>query len=140
MTLAPPDGFLIGHWTDPVARTGCTAILAPEGAVAGGEVRGGGPGTREMDLLTPASGPRRIQGALFTGGSAFGLAAADGVVQWLAEHGHGHETRSGIRVPLVPAAVVFDLARGDAAVRPGAKEGYAACEAAAGGRDRKSVV
>ena len=130
MSLPPPDGFLIGHWTDPVGQTGCTAILAPEGAVAGGEVRGGGPGTREMDLLTPASGPRLIQGALFTGGSAFGLAAADGVVRWLAEHGHGHPTRFGVKVPLVPAAVVFDLARGSAAARPGATEGYAACEAA----------
>ncbi len=128
--LPPPDGFLIGHWTDPVGRTGCTAILAPDGAVAGGEVRGGGPGTREMDLLTPASGPRRIQGALFTGGSAFGLAAADGVVRWLEERDLGHPTRFGVRVPLVPAAVVFDLARGRADARPGSAEGYAACEAA----------
>lgn len=140
MTLPPPEGFLVGHWTDPVGRTGCTAILAPEGAVAGGEVRGGGPGTREMDLLTPASGPRRIQGALFTGGSAFGLAAADGVVRWLAERGHGHPTRFGPRIPLVPAAVVFDLARGSADARPGAPEGYAACVAATGGVPQRGLV
>lgn len=140
MSLPPPDGFLIGHWTDPVGQTGCTAILAPEGAVAGGEVRGGGPGTREMDLLTPASGPRLIQGALFTGGSAFGLAAADGVVRWLAERGHGHPTRFGVKVPLVPAAVVFDLARGSSDVRPGVAEGYAACEAAAVGPVERGLV
>ncbi len=138
--LAPPDGITIGHWTDPVGRTGCTAILAVDGAVAGGEVRGGGPGTREMDLLTPASGARRIQGVLFTGGSAFGLAAADGVVRWLAEQGHGHPTRFGVRVPLVPAAVVFDLARGSAAARPGAAEGHAACVAARGEVPARGLV
>jgi L-aminopeptidase/D-esterase-like protein len=140
MTLAPPDGFLVGHWTDPVGRTGCTAIVVPDGAVAGGEVRGGGPGTREMDLLTPASGPRRIQGALFTGGSAFGLAAADGMVRWLEERGHGHPTRFGVRVPLVPAAVVFDLARGSADARPDAASGYVACEAASGEVPMRGLV
>ncbi len=138
--LPPPDGLLVGHWTDHEGRTGCTAILAPDGAVAGGEVRGGGPGTREMDLLTPASGPRRIQGALFTGGSAFGLAAADGVVRWLGERGHGHPTRFGVRVPLVPAAVVFDLARGSAEARPDAAAGYAACEAAHPGVPERGLV
>jgi L-aminopeptidase/D-esterase-like protein len=131
MTL--PDGLLVGHWTDPVGLTGCTVVLAPEGADAGGEVRGGGPGTRETDLLLPSSGARRVHGVLFTGGSAFGLAAADGVVRWLTERGHGHETALGVRVPLVPAAVVFDLGRGDAHARPGPDAGYAACEAARGG-------
>jgi L-aminopeptidase/D-esterase-like protein len=127
---APPDGISIGHWTDRRRMTGCTVILAPDGAVAAGEVRGGGPGTRETDLLSPASGARLVQALLFTGGSAFGLAAADGVASWLAERGHGHETRLGVRVPLVPAAVVFDLARGDADARPGPIEGYEACQAA----------
>ena len=127
---APPDGISIGHWTDRARMTGCTVILAPGGAVAGGEVRGGGPGTRETDLLSPASGARLVQALLLTGGSAFGLAAADGVVSWLAERGHGHETRLGVRVPLVPAAVVFDLARGDPEARPGPIEGYEACRAA----------
>ena len=140
MPLPPPAGFLVGHWTDRAGQTGCTAILAPEGAVGGGEVRGGGPGTREMDLLTPASGPRRIQGALFTGGSAFGLAAADGVVAWLGERGHGHPTRFGARIPLVPAAVVFDLARGSADARPGAAEGRAACDAATAGVPARGLV
>jgi L-aminopeptidase/D-esterase-like protein len=105
-------------------------MLAPDGVVAGGEVRGGGPGTRETDLLGPASGTRLVQALLLTGGSAFGLAAADGVVAWLTERGHGHETRLGVRVPLVPAAVVFDLGRGDPAARPGPVEGYEACVAA----------
>lgn len=127
---APPDGISIGHWTDRQGLTGCTVMLAPGGAVAAGEVRGGGPGTRETDVLSPASGPRLVQALLFTGGSAFGLAAADGVVAWLAERGHGHETRLGVRVPLVPAAVVFDLARGRPDARPGPVEGYEACQAA----------
>jgi len=131
---APPDGISIGHWTDRRGMTGCTVMLAPNGVVAAGEVRGGGPGTRETDVLSPASGSRLVQAVLFTGGSAFGLAAADGVVAWLAERGHGHETRLGVRVPLVPAAVVFDLARGSADARPGPIEGYEACEAA---RDRE---
>lgn len=139
-SVPPPAGMLVGHWTDPIGRTGCTAILCPEGAVAGGEVRGGGPGSREMDLLTPASGPRRIQAALFTGGSAFGLAAADGVVGWLAERGLGHPTRFGVRVPLVPAAVVFDLARGSADARPGPAEGRAACDAASSDPPERGLV
>lgn len=125
-----PDGISAGHWTDPVGLTGCTVLLTPEGAVAGGEVRGGGPGTRETDLLVPSSGARLVHGVLFTGGSAFGLAAADGVVRWLAERGHGHATALGVRVPLVPAAVVFDLGRGDPQARPTADSGYAACDAA----------
>ncbi len=140
MSLPPPDGFRVGHWTDPAARTGCTAILAPGGVVAGGEVRGGGPGTREFDVLAPSSGPRLIQGLLFAGGSAFGLAAADGVVGWLVDQGAGHETRMGIRVPLVPAAVVFDLARGDSGARPGPAEGRAACEAAAADVPQRGMV
>ncbi len=127
---APPDGISIGHWTDRQGLTGCTVMLAPDGVVAAGEVRGGGPGTRETDVLGPASGPRLVQALLFTGGSAFGLAAADGVVAWLAERGRGHKTRLGVSVPLVPAAVVFDLARGDPEARPGPVEGYQACQAA----------
>ncbi len=130
---ALPDGLLVGHWTDPVGLTGCTVVLAPQGARAGGEVRGGGPGTRESDLLQPTSGDRLVQGLLLTGGSAFGLAAADGVVGWLAERGLGHETGLGIRVPLVPGAVVFDLGRGSADARPDAAAGRAACDAAVGG-------
>ncbi|UTI65439.1 P1 family peptidase [Paraconexibacter antarcticus] len=125
-----PDGFRAGHWTHPRGHTGCTVVLAPDGATAGVEVRGGGPGTRETDVLSPASAARHVHGLLLTGGSAFGLAAADGVVGWLAEHDQGHLTRSGIRVPLVPAAVVFDGGALDPDGRPDAAAGRAACEAA----------
>lgn len=127
---ALPDAFSAGHWTDERAITGCTVILAPEsGAVASGEVRGGGPGTRETDRLSPLVSAREVHAVLFTGGSAFGLAAADGVMRWLEERGRGHWTPAGI-VPLVPTAVIYDLVTGDAARRPGPDDGYAACEAA----------
>jgi len=127
---ALPDGFSIGHWTDAVAATGCTVVLAPRtGAVASGEVRGGGPGTRETDRLSPLVSATHVHAVLLTGGSAFGLAAADGVVRWLEERGRGHWTPAGV-VPLVPAAVVYDLISGDASRRPGPPDGYAACEAA----------
>src|ERR687886_797382 len=102
-----PEGFAVGHWTDRQGWTGCTVVLAPEGAVAGGEVRGGGPGTRESDLLSPATAARDVHAVLFTGGSAHGLAAADGVMRWLAGRDLGYRTRAGWLVPLVPPAVVF---------------------------------
>src|SRR4051794_1857121 len=133
-----PAGFSAGHFTDRVGWTGCTAILAPEGCVAAAEVRGGGPGTREFDLLTPAANAPGVQALLLTGGSAFGLSAADGVVAWLAERGIGYPTRAG-RVPLVSAAVVFDLPLG-APVRPDAAAGRAACQAAVGGEVARGSV
>jgi L-aminopeptidase/D-esterase-like protein len=128
MTL--PAGFLVGHATDLRAATGCTVVLAPPGTVAAAEIRGGGPGTRESDLLGPSSAARDVQALAFCGGSAFGLAAADGVVRWLEAAGRGYRTRLGHLVPLVPAAVVFDLPLGNPAVRPEAVHGVAACEAA----------
>lgn len=135
-----PAGFEVGHHTNLRAATGCTVILAPErGAVASGEVRGGGPGTRETDLLSPSSGARDVHAVLLTGGSAYGLAAADGVVRWLEANGRGYATRIGHVVPLVPAAVVFDLPLGDPAVRPGAIEGAAACVAATVAVERGTV-
>src|SRR3954469_8112176 len=103
-----PTGFACGHWSDPIGLTGCTVVLAPPGAVASGEVRGGGPGTRESDLLSPATSTAGPQAGRRPGGSAVGLAAADGVVRWLEAHGRGHLTPAG-RVPLVSAAVVYDL-------------------------------
>ena len=130
MTADLPPGFSVGHWTDAQGGTGCTVVLAPEGAIASGEVRGGGPGTRETDLLSPASGARSVQAVLFTGGSAYGLAAADGVVRWLEERDRGYRTRTGVLVPLVPAAVVFDLPLADSSARPGPSQGAAACDAA----------
>jgi L-aminopeptidase/D-esterase-like protein len=123
-----PTGFSCGHWTDPVGLTGCTVILAPPGAVGSGEVRGGGPGTRESDLLSPWTSTAGPQAVVLTGGSAFGLAACDGVAGWLAEAGRGHPTPAG-RVPLVAGAVVYDLMIGDP-VHPDAAAGRAACEAA----------
>jgi L-aminopeptidase/D-esterase-like protein len=124
-----PEGFLAGHWTDRQAATGCTVVLAPEdGAVASADVRGGAPGTRQIDPLHPLANSPAAHAVLMTGGSAFGLAAADGVVRWLEERGRGLPTPGGV-VPLVPAAVVYDLAVGDSARRPGPEEGYAACEA-----------
>lgn len=125
-----PEGFLVGHWTHARGHTGCTVVIAPDGATGGAEVRGGGPGTRETDVLAPSSAPRDVHAVLLTGGSAYGLAAADGVVRWLAEREHGHLTRAGIRVPLVPTAVVFDLGALDPEARPDALAGRAACEAA----------
>jgi len=129
MSLFLPEGVLIGSVTDRDGWTGCTVVLCPEGSVAACEVRGGGPGTRESDLLSPAASAPGANAILLTGGSAYGLAAADGVVGWLAEQGIGFRTRAGI-VPLVAGAVVFDLALGDAETRPGPEDGYAACIAA----------
>ncbi len=125
-------GVRAGHWTDPVARTGCTVVLLPEGTVASGEVRGGAPGTREFALLAPERRVASVDAVVLSGGSAFGLAACDGVARWCEEHGRGFETAGG-RVPIVVGAVLFDLAVGDALVRPGPAEGYAACQAATGG-------
>ena len=137
MTALPP-GFLAGHWSDHDRWTGCTVVLAPEGAVSSCEVRGGGPGTRESDLLSPASAAPGAQALLLTGGSAFGLGAADGAVAYLAERGIGFQTRVAL-VPLVTAAVVYDLALGDPNAWPSAENAYAACEDAGAEVERGSV-
>jgi L-aminopeptidase/D-esterase-like protein len=126
-SLPFPAGFRIGHWTDPEAQTGCTVVIPPPGTRGGVDVRGGGTGTREIETLSPlanAEGPTAI---LLTGGSAFGLAAADGVARWLEERGLGRPMPSGV-VPLVSAAVIYDLAEPKSAGRPGPEQGYAACE------------
>ena len=112
--------------------TGCTVVLPPPGTVASGVVRGGAPGTRETDLLRPGMLVQEANAILLTGGSAFGLAAADGVVAYLEEAGVGFDTEVA-RVPIVPAAVLFDLGVGDARARPGPAAGRAACEAASDG-------
>ena len=123
-------GVRVGHWTDATARTGCTVVLLPdEGAVASVDVRGSAPGTRETDLLRPGMLVERIHAICLCGGSAFGLAAADGVMRFLRERGTGFPT-GALPVPIVPAAVVFDLANG-APTWPGPDEGYAACADAA---------
>ncbi len=128
-TLTAVPGVLVGHWTHAEAGTGCTVVLCPTGAVAGVDVRGGAPGTRETALLSAACMVDRIHAVLLAGGSAFGLSAADGVMRWLEERGIGFDTGVA-RVPIIPAAVLFDLPLGRADVRPDASAGYAACDAA----------
>jgi L-aminopeptidase/D-esterase-like protein len=122
-------GIRVGHVTNRGAVTGCTVVLPPPGTTGSGEIRGGAPGTRETDLLRPGMLVDEVDAVLLTGGSAFGLAAAQGVVAWLEEHGIGFD--AGVaRVPIVPAAVLFDLGIGDPSVRPGPDDGYEACESA----------
>jgi L-aminopeptidase/D-esterase-like protein len=127
-----PERYAVGHWTDTESRTGCTVVIAPPGTPGAVEVRGGGTGTRELEALSPLANAEGPTAVLLTGGSAFGLAAADGVVRWLEQRGLGRQTPVAA-IPLVPTAVVFDLAAGAPGGRPGPDEGYAACEAAAGG-------
>ena len=115
-------GVEIGHWTDPVARTGCTVIVLPPGATASGEVRGGAPATRDFALLAPERLVDCVDAVVLTGGSAFGLASADGVMEVLEAEGRGFDTRHG-PVPIVVAMALYDLGVGDSAVRPGAAAG-----------------
>ncbi len=125
-------GLLVGHFTDTRRPTGCTVVLCPQGVVCGVQVRGGAPGTRETDLLKSENSVQQVHAVLLTGGSAFGLDAASGVMRWLDERGHGLLVGPA-RIPIVPAAVLFDLWVGDPNVRPDAAAGYAACEAANAG-------
>ncbi|MEW6724275.1 MAG: P1 family peptidase [Bacillota bacterium] len=122
-------GIKVGHYTDEQALTGCTVVLCPHGAVAGVDVRGAAPGTRETDLLRPGHLVERAHAILLGGGSAFGLEAASGVMEYLEENGYGFDVQVA-RVPIVPAAVLFDLTCGDPRVRPGREAGYQACRAA----------
>lgn len=126
------DGVRVGHWTDTEARTGCTVVLLPEGTVGSGEVRGGAPATREFALLEPTRLVSRVDAVVLAGGSAFGLAAADGVMGHLARAGVGFETVGG-RVPIVVAMALYDLTTGDGTVRPTAEHGRLAAEVAVGG-------
>ncbi|MGZ5846175.1 MAG: P1 family peptidase [Ramlibacter sp.] len=135
-TPLPPQGAItdvrgieVGHCTDTRRPTGCTAVLARAGAVAGVDVRGAAPGTRETDLLAPTNLVDRVHAVMLAGGSAWGLDAAGGAMRWLERRGIGLAVGPG-RVPIVPAAVLFDLYLGDASIRPDAQAGEAACEAA----------
>jgi len=123
-------GLKVGHFTDSRRPTGCTVVLCESGATCGVDVRGAAPGTRETDLLRPDNLVEQVHALLLSGGSAFGLDAAGGVMRWLDERGHGLAVGPA-RVPIVPAAVLFDLWVGDASIRPDAAAGYAACQAAA---------
>ena len=131
-SITDVEGIKVGHFTETRRPTGCTVVLTEEGAVAGVDVRGGAPGTRETDLLSPVNTVSQVNAILLSGGSAFGLAAADGVMRYLEEKGFGYQAGS-VRVPIVPAAILFDLQIGDSAIRPTAESGYKACQAARGG-------
>lgn len=125
--LTTVPGFNVGHFTNNEAMTGCTVILCPPKTCASCEVRGNSPGSRELALLAPEKSMQEVHAILLTGGSAFGLAAADGVVKWLEQHETGYQT-PWAKVPIVPSAVVFDLNVGSSSVRPDSAAGYAACE------------
>ena len=127
-TLTAIEGVRVGHWTNAEAATGCTVVVLPEPNCITAEFRGAAPGTREAALLQPGMAVEQAQAVVLTGGSAFGLAAADGVVRALEADGRGHPTLMG-PVPIVPAAVVYDLHTGDPSVRPG-RQGEAAYRAA----------
>ena len=123
------SGLRVGHDTDTRRPTGCSVVLCEAGATAGVDVRGAAPGTRETDLLRPDNLVEQVHAVLLTGGSAFGLDAAGGVMRWLDERGIGLQVGAA-RVPIVPAAVLFDLWLGDPRIRPDAEAGYRACAAA----------
>ena len=131
-TLTAVAGLEVGHFTDPVNVTGCSVVLCRDGAVGGVDVRGGSPGTRETDLLRPGHRVDRLHAVLLSGGSAFGLDAASGVVRYLEENGIGYPAGPAL-VPIVSSAILFDLGLGNSKVRPGPEEGYAACLAASTG-------
>jgi L-aminopeptidase/D-esterase-like protein len=126
------NGVRVGHLTDLEGITGCTVVLCPPDTTGSVDVRGGAPGTRETDAIRPGTAVNEVHAVVLTGGSAFGLAAASGVQRWLEEHGIGFDTPVA-KVPIVPAAVLFDLGLGDATARPDEAAGYAACEAASDG-------
>jgi L-aminopeptidase/D-esterase-like protein len=130
ITDAP--GIKVGHYTDKEGITGCTVVLCEGGAVGGVDVRGSAPGTRETDLMRPVNLVQEVHAVVLTGGSAYGLDAASGVMRWLEEREIGFNVGVGV-VPIVPAAVLFDLTIGDPKARPNAEAGYQACQSATGG-------
>ena len=123
-TLTDIPGIEVGHATNLEAATGCTVILCPPGTVGGLDVRGGAPGTRET--LQPHNHVEEVSGVVLSGGSAFGLATADGVMRYLAENGRGYKSGTGYIVPIVPAAILFDLSLGEQGIYPTAETGYQA--------------
>ncbi len=122
-------GIKVGHFTDPRRPTGCTVIMCEQGATAGVDVRGSAPGTRETDLLDPQNLVQQVHSIVLSGGSAFGLDTATGVVRWLEEHGYGYDVGVA-KIPIVPAAILIDLFIGDPKIRPDAAAGYKACQVA----------
>lgn len=138
-SLCDVPGLRVGHAHDPAARTGCTVILPERPAIAGVDVRGSAPGTREIELLQPVRLVPAIHGILLAGGSAFGLDAAGGVQKYLEERGIGFEIGL-VKIPLVPAAVIFDLLVGDHLIRPTAEMAYQACRSATATEARQGLV
>ncbi len=128
-SITDVQGVKVGHFTEPGRPTGCTVLMFEKGATAGVDVRGSAPGTRETDLLNPIDTVQQVQAILLAGGSAFGLDAASGVVRFLEEHRLGYAV-GGVVVPIVPAAILYDLEVGDPKIRPTAESGYKACQAA----------
>lgn len=131
-SITDVPGLKVGHHTLTSRPTGCTVVICEKGAVAGVDVRGSAPGTRETDLLSPINTVQQVQAILLSGGSAYGLAAANGVVRWLEEHNLGYKIGKGV-VPIVPAAILMDLGVGDFKIRPEDEHGYKACVAATSG-------
>ena len=138
-SITDVPGIEVGHAQNKKALTGCTVILCRKGAVAGADVRGGAPGTRETDLLNPGNLVQQVHAVLLAGGSAFGLDAASGVMRYLEERKVGYQARDAI-VPIVPCAILYDLGLGDSKVRPDAKMGYQACLNASGNETAEGVV
>ena len=132
-------GLLVGHSTNLEAATGCTVVLCPQGAVAGVDVRGSAPGTRETDLLRPGNLVQQVHAVMLSGGSAYGLDAASGVMRYLEERDVGYRIGPGV-VPIVPAAIIFDLGLVTHSVRPGPDDGYAACVSASDGPPEEGSV
>jgi L-aminopeptidase/D-esterase-like protein len=128
-TITDVQGVKVGHFTESRRPTGCTVLLFEKGATAGVDVRGSAPGTRETDLLNPVDTVQQVQAILLAGGSAFGLDAASGVMRFLDEHRLGYAV-GDVVVPIVPAAILYDLEIGDAKIRPTAESGYKACQVA----------
>ena len=139
-TLVDVPGFKVGHATNLTAATGCTVIICPPHTVGGVDVRGGAPGTRETDLLQPQNHVSEVSAIVLSGGSAFGLASAQGVVQYLEENGLGYKSGTGFIVPIVPAAILFDLRLGDSSIRPDPNMGYKAAQTASSDEVQQGTV
>ena len=131
-SITDVPGLKVGHYTLSERPTGCTVLICEAGATAGVDVRGSAPGTRETDLLNPINSVQQVNAILLSGGSAYGLDAASGVMRYLEEKGWGYKIGKGV-VPIVPAAILMDLGVGDFKIRPNAESGYKACLAAGTG-------
>lgn len=131
-SITDVPGILVGHYTDDRRPTGCTVVLTGEGAICGVDVRGSAPGTREIALLDPVNTVQKVHGIVLSGGSAYGLDTASGVMQYLEERNIGFPVGKGV-VPIVPAAILYDLGIGDFKIRPGRESGYKSCQAASAG-------